>query len=167
MNYRDKLKDPRWQKKRLEVLNRYSFTCCHCGDDKTQLHIHHLKYNGEPWEADMADMITVCAHCHVIQEKLNKTYPGSTVVKVMRRDTMDAETGTIENRILSRFIYFKYILPGSPVQTKGVDVIMFCSIIGYEYVFESMIALKALKEFVELCEKYKLNQDIKLTKDAE
>lgn len=32
MTYSQKLRDPRWQKKRLEILERDSFTCQHCHD---------------------------------------------------------------------------------------------------------------------------------------
>lgn len=66
--YADKLKDPRWQKKRLEILNRDKFTCKYCQDDKTTLHIHHLEYYGNPWQADSDKLITLCEHCHSIIE---------------------------------------------------------------------------------------------------
>jgi len=68
MTYAEKLKDPRWQKKRLEVLNRDFFLCKYCMDGTTTLHVHHLKYNGEPWEAKSEDLITLCEHCHVVIE---------------------------------------------------------------------------------------------------
>lgn len=64
MNYSEKLKDPRWQKKRLEILSRDNFTCQCCGDKDTSLHIHHSKYTGEPWEAPNEDLKTLCEHCH-------------------------------------------------------------------------------------------------------
>ena len=32
MGYSEKLKDPRWQKKRLEILERDNFRCQYCGD---------------------------------------------------------------------------------------------------------------------------------------
>lgn len=63
-NYSEKLKSPKWQKKRLEILNRDDFTCCKCGDKKTELHIHHLKYTGNPWDAPNEDLETLCKHCH-------------------------------------------------------------------------------------------------------
>ena len=44
MKYIDKLKNPKWQKKRLEILNRDEFKCCYCNDTETELQIHHLKY---------------------------------------------------------------------------------------------------------------------------
>ena len=64
MTYSDKLKDPRWQKKRLEILARDNWTCQKCMDNETTLHVHHLKYNGNPWESDEGDLITLCKHCH-------------------------------------------------------------------------------------------------------
>jgi hypothetical protein len=67
-NYSRKLSSPLWQKKRLEVLNRDDFTCKICGDKETELHVHHLKYKGEPHEADLIDLQTLCSHCHYIEE---------------------------------------------------------------------------------------------------
>jgi len=64
MSYSDKLKDPRWQKKRLEILNRDNFTCKLCGDTETELHIHHVEYKGEPWEQENDKLDTLCKHCH-------------------------------------------------------------------------------------------------------
>jgi hypothetical protein len=64
MNYSDKLKSPKWQKKRLEVLQRDNFTCCKCGDTETELHVHHLKYTKEPHNAHLDDLQTLCKYCH-------------------------------------------------------------------------------------------------------
>lgn len=68
MTYAEKLKDPRWQRKRLEVLNRDKFTCQCCQATLIELHIHHKKYSGEPWEAPSEDLITLCKHCHLVVE---------------------------------------------------------------------------------------------------
>lgn len=66
MTYAEKLKDPRWQKKRLEILNRDSFTCRKCKDTKTTLHVHHTTYSShmEPWEIPSEWLITLCSECH-------------------------------------------------------------------------------------------------------
>jgi len=63
-NYSDLLKDPRWQKKRLEIMDRDEFTCMHCGDSKSTLHVHHLKYTSEPWNIEDKYLITLCDNCH-------------------------------------------------------------------------------------------------------
>lgn len=65
-SYSEKLKDPRWQKKRLEILSRDHWRCRHCGDGTVTLHVHHLKYfNGRnPWDYDDNYLITLCEECH-------------------------------------------------------------------------------------------------------
>lgn len=60
MNYTD----PRWQKKRLEILNRDQWRCVACGDDSNTLHVHHIVYAGELWETKDEDMQTLCESCH-------------------------------------------------------------------------------------------------------
>lgn len=63
-DYKRKLADPRWQKKRLKILERDNWTCQKCGDTKTELQIHHEKYTGQPWDAPDEDLVTLCANCH-------------------------------------------------------------------------------------------------------
>jgi len=72
MSYSEKLKDPRWQKRRLEILNRDNFTCQVCGDTKNTLHVHHKKYFKEPWDAANWALITLCSSCHSREEWLLK-----------------------------------------------------------------------------------------------
>jgi hypothetical protein len=62
--YSEKLRDPRWQKKRLLVLERDGWKCTACGDDKTELHVDHTEYHGEPWEAPDECLQTLCKFCH-------------------------------------------------------------------------------------------------------
>lgn len=69
MTYAKKLQNPKWQRKRLEVLNRDGFTCQLCGDKETQLEVHHKKYvAGMPWESPLSDLQTLCRHCHGVIE---------------------------------------------------------------------------------------------------
>jgi hypothetical protein len=67
-NYSDLLKDPRWQKKRLQIMNRDEFKCRLCKDNETELQVHHKKYEGDklPWEYQDSDLITLCKDCHRI-----------------------------------------------------------------------------------------------------
>lgn len=73
-SYSEKLKNPRWQKKRLEIMKRDNFKCRLCGDTETTLNVHHLTYtNGnDPWEYDNKELITLCEHCHCEIEHLTK-----------------------------------------------------------------------------------------------
>ena len=65
-SYKELLKDPRWQKKRLEILNRDRWQCMACWDTETPLNVHHIEYNKgkKPWEYDDGDLITLCDDCH-------------------------------------------------------------------------------------------------------
>ncbi len=59
-------KDPRWQKKRLEVLEQDNFTCRRCGASDSYLHIHHACYHkgNKVWEYEPQELITLCSSCH-------------------------------------------------------------------------------------------------------
>lgn len=75
MNYSEKLKDPRWQKKRLKILERDKFTCTSCTDKENQLHVHHIKYifGNEIWDYDDKLLITLCADCHDLTTSFKKS----------------------------------------------------------------------------------------------
>lgn len=64
--YKEKLLDPRWQKKRLEIFERDKWTCRRCGDRESTLHVHHLRYHKgkEPWEYEDRILLTLCDDCH-------------------------------------------------------------------------------------------------------
>lgn len=65
-SYLEKLKDPRWQKKRLEIFDRDKWTCRNCGCKDSTLHAHHIFYIAklEPWEIPNGLLITLCEDCH-------------------------------------------------------------------------------------------------------
>lgn len=64
--YYEKLKDPRWQKLRLEVMQHSHFCCDICGDNEATLNIHHKEYfkGHEPWEYEVGQLACVCENCH-------------------------------------------------------------------------------------------------------
>lgn len=76
-SYLEKLRDPRWQKKRLEILERDDFTCQSCGSSHIELHVHHIEYaKGDPWQVGNQFLATLCKDCHVLSEKaLNRMLP--------------------------------------------------------------------------------------------
>lgn len=65
-SYAQKLKDPRWQKVRLRVMEAQSWTCQCCDSEEDTLHVHHGLYEKgkEPWEANPQTLWTVCENCH-------------------------------------------------------------------------------------------------------
>lgn len=71
MKYIEKLRDPRWQKKRLEIFTRDSWKCQICGETEKTLHLHHKYYlpGKEPWEAPAQSLITLCLECHETEEQ--------------------------------------------------------------------------------------------------
>jgi 5-methylcytosine-specific restriction endonuclease McrA len=62
----DLTKSPHWQRKRLEIMQRDNFTCQHCGDTESQLHVHHKVYLSGKKYHDYPDelLITLCSSCH-------------------------------------------------------------------------------------------------------
>ena len=70
-NYSELLKDPRWQKKRLEVLDRDQWFCQACRDSESTLHVHHIRYTSKfPWETPNHLLVTLCESCHSKEEAL-------------------------------------------------------------------------------------------------
>lgn len=66
MNYQQQLQSPKWQQKRLEIMQRDKFHCQACDSDEKQLTVHHYKYrkNAMAWEYDDSMLVTLCSDCH-------------------------------------------------------------------------------------------------------
>ena len=64
--YWQKLQDPRWQKRRLDIMSRDGFKCKECGSGDKKLAVHHSYYKKgvEPWEYPDDALHTVCDDCH-------------------------------------------------------------------------------------------------------
>lgn len=66
--YQRQLADPKWQKKRLEILQRDSFTCQNpaCYSTTKELHVHHKYYikGLKTWEYPDDCLKTLCFECH-------------------------------------------------------------------------------------------------------
>jgi hypothetical protein len=65
-SYLMKLKSPKWQKKRLEILNLRNFKCEICGNEERELHVHHRFYlkGRQPWQYDNDVFQVLCSNCH-------------------------------------------------------------------------------------------------------
>jgi hypothetical protein len=79
VSYGDLLKDVRWQKKRLEVLNERNWKCEGCGTMEGSFHVHHRRYRSgaKPWEYDSSELRVLCEECHTnlhrVQPLLDET----------------------------------------------------------------------------------------------
>lgn len=64
--YSEQIQSPKWQKKRLEILNLRGFKCEECGNEEQQLHVHHRAYikNRKAWEYDNDIYQVLCSNCH-------------------------------------------------------------------------------------------------------
>ena len=71
MTYSEKLRDPRWQKKRLEILERDNWRCVFCADATSELQVHHLLYKKrDPWDYPDHLYQTLCRPCHELRGEL-------------------------------------------------------------------------------------------------
>jgi hypothetical protein len=71
-NYSELLRDPRWQKRRLEIMARDEWACQSCKCKTDTLNVHHKRYQWglNPWEYPDDDLITLCEGCHEFEEDL-------------------------------------------------------------------------------------------------
>lgn len=67
-NYAQLLRDPRWQRKRLEIMARSGWACDLCGDTEMELHVHHREYRDAtaPWEYGDEELQCLCGDCHTL-----------------------------------------------------------------------------------------------------
>ena len=65
-SYFQKLRDPRWQKKRLEALDAADWSCQRCCDKESTLNVHHKQYfkGREPWDYEVKQLAVLCEDCH-------------------------------------------------------------------------------------------------------
>jgi len=71
--YAKALQHPKWQKKRLKIMERDNWRCRECKNTEAQLHVHHLAYTKRwPWNEENDNLITYCNACHARAHKLVK-----------------------------------------------------------------------------------------------
>lgn len=64
--YWELLRDPRWQRVRLQVMERENFRCQECGSAEQTLNVHHCYYRKglKPWEYPIGTLRCLCEACH-------------------------------------------------------------------------------------------------------
>lgn len=86
--YAKKFKDPRWQKKRLEVLEEREWCCEQCETKDKTLHVHHSVYfkGKDPWDYHEGYLKVLCETCHSEIHKIKEKI--DVVVGDLNIDTM-------------------------------------------------------------------------------
>jgi hypothetical protein len=71
MSYAEDLKHPKWQEKRLRVLDHAGFKCERCGSTERSLHAHHKIYlrGHKPWEYEDYLLECLCEVCHGVAHR--------------------------------------------------------------------------------------------------
>jgi len=74
MTYSEQLKHPKWQKRRLEILNRAGFRCESCEESEKTLHVHHKRYHkgAMAWEYADDELVALCEDCHASETLLRQ-----------------------------------------------------------------------------------------------
>lgn len=66
LTYAQKLQDPRWKAKRIQILERDKYKCQWCGIRDALFDVHHHYYlaGREPWDYPDCSLVTLCRDCH-------------------------------------------------------------------------------------------------------
>jgi 5-methylcytosine-specific restriction endonuclease McrA len=99
MTYSEKLRDPRWQKKRLEIFERDGWKCLMCGRRDRELQAHHVIYKKrEPWDYPDYLYQTLCRDCHA-----ERTEIVDKIIDAIRISLMNHPTVRLESSAQSLF----------------------------------------------------------------
>jgi 5-methylcytosine-specific restriction endonuclease McrA len=92
-------RDPRWQRRRLEILQRDDWRCRCCGEGGKELHVHHRRYrSGEPpWNYTDEELITLCTACHNTVEEI--TFNCRANLPLLNRDQLTAVYDIVKQAI--------------------------------------------------------------------
>jgi hypothetical protein len=103
--YAEKLKNPRWQKKRLKILERDGWACQKCFDNESTLVVHHRLYltRTEPWDYPDELLITLCEDCHENEtnsvDSICKTLVNEVRSNFLSSDIIDLSLGFHELKL--------------------------------------------------------------------
>ncbi len=105
MTYSDKLKDGRWQHKRLQILQAANFKCEECRDTNN-LQVHHCCYikGREPWEYDIDLLMCLCDECHESRQKQEDAIRVSLakILRMLNQANMEKEAWNIISELSLR-----------------------------------------------------------------
>jgi len=138
VKYSEKLRDPRWQKKRLEVFERDNWRCRFCGNKHDTLMVHHCRYlsGKEPWDYPTELLITLCEDCD----------------KTEKEDRQEAEERLISS-LQTKFSAYDIDTIAEGFEQLNSDIIPFWLSLTLEWVLTSPEISK------ELCDRLNTSYD--------
>jgi hypothetical protein len=112
MKYSDKLKHPKWQKKRLEIMERDGFQCQCCFGRDNPLTVHHKIYiNGkDPWDYKNKSLITLCNICH------NNVHEFINSLDGFDKFIADKGINTTDLFLIHWYLFKSYIINGKSIE---------------------------------------------------
>jgi len=88
MTYSEKLKDPRWQRLRLELMEAAGWMCQECGSLTKTLEIHHIVYlRCDPWDYPRHLYQVLCCDCHDERQELTDKAVGALRLAIAKVHT--------------------------------------------------------------------------------
>lgn len=103
--YSEKLRHPKWQRKRLEIFNRDDFACLNCDDTETELAVHHKEYsNDDPWKESSENLMTLCKNCHTRAHHLltNEKHCQRAIEYALKNDDLESPENIT-------YLYYRYL----------------------------------------------------------
>jgi len=126
MTYQEKLKDPRWQKLRLEIFERDEWMCRCCQDDENTLMVHHLSYSPgkEPWDYPPDNFLTLCKTCHENELETRPDYEKMLLQAIREKGFMADDLYRLVRAFLKLSIIYIPEVTASIIEFMFADDIM-------------------------------------------
>lgn len=94
-SYSDALQDPRWQKRRLEILSAADWACEDCGRKDRAFDIHHNFYirafRNQPWRYENDLVMALCKPCHKFRQDFEEALFIAIARRLRRTNIADLE----------------------------------------------------------------------------
>lgn len=127
-SYQDMLRDPRWQKRRLEIMSRAGFKCQRCSSDQRTLNVHHKKYRvgALPWEYTDSELECICEDCHlehhILEEIVNADPDQALEEAIEAARILGTQTPNYDTRVSAFRVMAGLIGRRSPQQIERMEV---------------------------------------------
>ena len=134
MTYQEQIKSPKWQKKRLEILDLRGFKCEKCSCEEKQLHVHHRFYlkGRKAWEYDNDVFQVLCHSCHENEHKKEDNINFEIEKKWIRF------INQFEKNHSEHFDDLRYLFHGIDTKCNKSDIIILTNVLNSEMATDLM-----------------------------